>query len=127
MSDIRTVTPPGAPPGGHYSPGVVYGGLVYVSGQLPFRPGDADRTLGTVAEQAEQALRNVESVLRAAGSALDRVLQMTIYLSDGDDWGTVNQVYARMLGEHRPARAVVPVSELHFGAAIEIQAIAAAG
>ncbi len=123
MPEIRSVTPPDAPAGGHYSPGIVHGGLVYVSGQLPFRPGDADRALGTVAEQAEQALRNVESVLEAAGSSLDRTVQMTIYLSDGDDWGTVNEVYARVLGDHRPARAVVPVSPLHYGAAIEIQAI----
>lgn len=124
MSEIQPVTPPGAAPGGHYSPGIVHGGLVYVSGQLPLVPGDTERRLGTVSEQAEQALRNVESVLVAAGSTLDRVLQMTIYISDGDDWGVVNEVYARILGSHRPTRAIVPVSPLHFGAAIEIQAIA---
>lgn len=122
--DITPVVVPGAPaPGGHYSPGVVHGGLVYVSGQLPFAPGDSERTLGSVAQQTEQALRNVEAVLTAAGSALDRTLRFTIYLSDGDDWGVVNDVFARMLGAHRPARAVVPVSPLHYGAAIEIQAI----
>lgn len=125
MSEIQPVTPPGAAPGGHYSPGIVHGGLIYVSGQLPLVPGDTERRLGTVAEQVEQALRNVESVLVAAGSTLDRVLQMTIYISDGDDWGMVNEVYSRVLGSHRPARAIVPVSPLHFGAAIEIQAIAA--
>ena len=125
MSEIQPVTPPGAAPGGHYSPGIVHGGLIYVSGQLPLVPGDTERRLGTVAEQVEQALRNFESVLVAAGSTLDRVLQMTIYISDGDDWGMVNEVYSRVLGSHRPARAIVPVSPLHFGAAIEIQAIAA--
>ena len=125
MSKIEAVQPAGAPPGGHYSPGIVHSGVVYVSGQLPFVPGDTERRLGSVAEQAEQALRNVESVLQAAGTSLDRVLQMTIYISDGDDWGTVNEVYSRVLGDHRPARAVVPVSPLHYGAAIEIQAIAA--
>lgn len=125
MSEIRLVTPPGAAPGGHYSPGVVYNGLAYVSGQLPFTPGDSERRLGTVAEQAEVALRNVESVLQACGSELSKLIQVTIYISDGDDWGTVNEVYSRILGDHRPARAVVPVSPLHFGAAIEIQAIGA--
>jgi len=125
MSQIRPVQPSGAPPGGHYSPGVVHGGLVYVSGQLPFRPGDANRALGNVTEQTEQALRNVESVLVAAGSSLDRTIQMTIYVSDGEHWSDVNEAYARILGDHRPARAVVPVNELHYGAAIEIQAIAA--
>ena len=125
MSELRPVTPEGAPAGGHYSPGMVHAGVVYVSGQLPFKPGDTSRHLGTVAEQAEQALRNVETVLLEAGSSLDRVLQMTIYISDGDDWGTVNEVYARVMGAHRPARAVVPVQPLHYGAAIEIQAVAA--
>jgi len=98
---------------------------VYVSGQLPFVPGANDRALGDIAEQTEQALKNVEAVLRRAGSALELVVQMTIYISDGDDWGAVNDVYARVMGTHRPARAVVPVSPLHYGAAIEIQAIAA--
>lgn len=126
MSEISYVRTDGAPAaGGHYSQGVVHGGRVYVSGQLPFVPGSSDRTFGSVSEQTEQALRNVEAILEAAGSGLDRVLQMTIYISNGDDWGTVNEVYARVLGEHRPARAVVPVSPLHFGAAIEIQAIGA--
>lgn len=128
MSAIRPVTTDRAPAaGGHYSQGIVHGDVVYVSGQLPFRPGDATRTLGTVAEQAEQALRNVQAILDAAGSGLDRVLQMTIYISNGDDWGTVNEVYTRVMGDHRPARAVVPVSPLHYGAAIEIQAIGAVG
>jgi len=125
MSEIRSIQPPDAPPGGHYSPGVVHDGLVYVSGQLPFRPGDTSRTLGSVKEQTEQALRNVESVLIASGTSLDRTIQMTIYVSDGDHWPDVNEVYASVLGDHRPARAVVPVNELHYGAAIEIQAIAA--
>ena len=71
------------------------------------------------------ALKNVEAVLNAAGSDLSRVLQMTIYISDIELWGKVNETYARVMGEHRPARAIVPVKDLHFGTQIEIQAIAA--
>jgi len=128
MSEILSVsTDRAAPAGGHYSQGIVHNGLVYVSGQLPFRPGDADHVLGSVAQQAEQALNNVAAILEAGGSALSRTLQMTIYISDVGDWTAVNEVYARMLGDHRPARAVVPVSPLHYGAAIEIQAIGAVG
>ncbi len=56
---------------------------------------------------------------------LDRVLKMTVYISDISLWGKVNEVYARMLGDHRPARAIVPVKELHYGFQIEIEAIAA--
>jgi 2-iminobutanoate/2-iminopropanoate deaminase len=123
---MQLVATDGAPiPGGHYSQGVVHAGVVYVAGQLPMRPGSADRTVGTMAEQAEQTLRNVEAVLVAAGSSLDKVLQMTIYISDIALWGEVNAVYARVMGAHKPARAVVPVKELHFGYQIEIQAIAA--
>ena len=80
---------------------------------------------GSIEEQTELALRNVEAVLTAAGSDLNHVIQMTIYVSDMELWGRVNETYARVMGEHRPARAIVPVKELHFGTQIEIQAIAA--
>ncbi|MEO7965400.1 MAG: Rid family detoxifying hydrolase [Gemmatimonadaceae bacterium] len=112
-------------PGGHYSQGMSHNGVVYVAGQLPMVPGSNEHRVGSMSEQVEQTLRNVEAVLVAAGSGLDRVLQMTIYVSDISLWGEVNETYARIMGDHRPARAVVPVGELHFGYQIEIQAIAA--
>ena len=80
---------------------------------------------GAIEAQTELALRNVEAVLHAAGSDLQNVLQFTIYVSDMELWGEVNAAYARVLGDHRPARAIVPVKDLHFGTKIEIQAIAA--
>lgn len=113
-------------PKGHYSPGVVASGLVFVSGQLPMEPATGRVIDGGIEAQTERALRNVELVLTAAGSSLDRVIQMTIYISDGDLWGPVNAVYAAVMGSHRPARAIVPVSPLHYGALIEIQAVALA-
>ena len=79
---------------------------------------------GDIGEQTELALRNVEAVLKAAGSRLDRVLQMTIYVSDMELWDAINKKYAEVMGDHRPARAIVPVKDLHFGTQIEIQAIA---
>lgn len=122
----EAVSTPDAPsPAGHYSQAMVHAGLVFVAGQLPIDPSDRDRPLGSVEEQTEQTLRNVEAILRAAGSSLGDVLQMTVYVSDIEMWGRVNQTYARVMGAHRPARAVVPVKELHHGFAIEIQAIAA--
>ena len=81
---------------------------------------------GDIETQTELALRNVEAVLHAAGSSLDRVMQMTIYLSDIELWGAVNRKYAEIMGDHRPARAIVPVKDLHFDTKIEIQAIALA-
>jgi len=125
MRFIETGHAPAA--GGHYSQAVVHHGLVFVSGQLPVTPGQNEHRVGTIEEQTEQVLRNVEAILVAAGSGLDRVLQMTVYVSDGALWGRVNAVYSRILGAHRPARAVVPVKELHYGYQIEVQAIAATG
>ncbi len=112
-------------PKGHYSPAVEHNGLIYVSGQLPWNYETGKLETETIEKETEFALRNVETILRAAGSDLDHVLQMTIYVSDMELWDRVNEVYKRILGDHKPARAIVPVNELHFGTKIEIQAIAA--
>lgn len=123
---MRIIQPIGQPePKGHYSPAIEHGGLVYVSGQLPMSLDTREPFTGDIGEQTELALRNVEAVLQAAGSDLGLVLQFTIYVSDMDLWGAVNAAYARVMGDHRPARAIVPVKDLHFGTKIEIQAIAA--
>ena len=125
---MKSIQPGEQPrPKGHYSPGILHNGLIYVSGQLPMTLDTRQPVTGTIEEQTELALRNVEAVLHAAGSDLDHVLQMTIYVSDMELWDAVNSVYARVMGEHRPARAMIPVKELHFGTKIEIQAIAAIG
>ena len=123
---IQTVFTENAPaPGGHYSQAIVHNGLVYVAGQLPIKPGSTEKTVGPIEEQAEQTLANLAAVLRAAGSDLNRLLKVTVYISDIGLWGKVNEVYTRVLGEHRPARAIVPCKELHYGFQIEIEAIAA--
>ena len=114
-------------PKGHYSPGILANGLVFVSGQLPVDPATGAMIEGTAEQQTERTLRNVELILRAAGSSLDRVVQMTIYIPDIELWGEVNAAYSRVMGSHRPTRAIVPVTPLHYGALIEIQAIALAG
>ncbi len=80
---------------------------------------------GAIEQQTEIALRNVEAILQTAGSDLNHVLQFTIYVSEMELWDKVNETYARILGGHKPARAIVPVKDLHFGTKIEIQAIAA--
>ncbi|MBC7259449.1 MAG: RidA family protein [Chloroflexi bacterium] len=123
---MKTISTPDAPaPAGHYAQAIVHNGLVFVSGQLPIDPTTGDKHIGSIEEQTEQALRNVEAILQAAGSALDKVLKVTVYISDISLWGRVNEVYGRVFGAHRPARAVVPTRELHFGFQIEIEAVAA--
>jgi 2-iminobutanoate/2-iminopropanoate deaminase len=123
---VQTILTPKAPkPAGHYSQAVIHGDLVFVSGQLPIDPQTGQKKVGSIEEQAEQALKNVMEILKAANSGLDRVIKTTIYISDIGLWDRVNRVYAGFFGEHCPARAVVPTGELHFGFQIEIEAIAA--
>jgi len=121
---MHPVSTPNAPAaGGHYSQAIVHAGLVYVAGQLPIVPGRAEHVVGSIEEQTEQVLRNIAAVLEAAGSSLSRTLQMTIYVTDISLWSRLNATYARILGDHKPARAVVPVGALHYGYQIEVQAI----
>ncbi len=123
MKKIRLQDTPA--PVGHYSPAVMHNGLIFVSGQLPINHETGEVETDSIEAQTELALQNVEAILHAANSDLNHVLQMTIYLSDIELWGKVNEVYARILGEHKPARTIVPVKDLHFDTQIEIQAIAA--
>ena len=126
MSDLHIIQTPNAPtPAGHYSQATVHNGVVYVAGQLPIDPTTGEKLQGSIKEQTERTLRNVEAILIAAGSDLSHVLKMTVYVSDISQWGAVNAVYSRILGDHKPARAIVPVKELHYGFLIEIDAIAA--
>jgi len=122
---MKKIKLPNAPePVGHYSSAVEHSGLIFVSGQLPRDPVSGEVENGAIEAQTELALRNVEQILFAAGSDLQHVLQFTIYISDMELWGKVNETYARILGDHKPARAIVPVKDLHFDTKIEIQAIA---
>ena len=110
---------------GHYSQGIIHNGLVFVSGQVATNPATGEKVVDSIEAQTEQALRNVEAILLAAGSDLSRVLKTTVYLSGIEHWGAVNAVYAKVFGEHRPARAIIPVGNFGDGLLIEIEAIAA--
>jgi 2-iminobutanoate/2-iminopropanoate deaminase len=123
MEKIET---PRAPrPGGHYSQAVVHAGLVYAAGQLPVDPATGEVCRGPVEDHARQAIANLRAVLEAAESGLDLTLKVTVYVSDIALWGRVNAAYAEAFGPHRPARTVVPTRDLHHGALVEIDAIAA--
>jgi 2-iminobutanoate/2-iminopropanoate deaminase len=124
MIEISTQNAPR--PSGHYSQAIVHGNIVYVSGQLPIDPQTGEKRIGSIEEQTEQALKNLSEILKAAGSDINQVIKTTVYVSDIGLWDRVNAVYSRFFGEHRPARAVVPTRDLHFGFQIEIEAIAVA-
>ncbi|MBA2340121.1 MAG: RidA family protein [Pyrinomonadaceae bacterium] len=124
--EIQTIQTPNAPtPAGHYSQAVVYSNTVYVAGQLAIDPRTGEKKLGSIEEQTEQVLKNVDEILKAAGSDLSRVLKVNVYVSDISLWSAINLVYAKFMGEHRPARAVIPTKELHHGFLVEIDVIAA--
>ncbi|REJ75688.1 MAG: RidA family protein [Acidobacteria bacterium] len=111
-------------PVGHYSPAVVSNGFVFVSGQLAVDPETGEATGGTIEEQTEQCLRNLEHVLIASESGLSHLVKVTIFVSDESLWGPVNETYRRVLGDHRPARAIIPVSDFRRPFLIEVEAIA---
>lgn len=113
-----------AEPGGHYSHAVVTGGFVFVSGQLPITKDGTKLTGATFELQAQQVLDNVSHALAGAGTSVDKLTQVRVYVTDIACWPVFNELYARWAGEARPARAVVPVPQLHYGFMIEMEAIA---
>ncbi len=123
MEPILTTNAPA--PGGHYSQAIIHGDLVFVAGQLPIDPVTGEKCLGEIEQQTLLTIRNLEAILVASGSSLNKVIKTTVFISDISLWGRVNAVYAQFFGDWRPARSVVPVSELHYGFKIEIEAVAA--
>ncbi len=113
-----------AKPGGHYSHAVSGGGFVFVAGQLPVTPSGERLNTAPFDAQARQVLANVRSALEAAGSGVDRLVQVRVYVADIADWPAFNAIYAEWAGAARPARAVVPVPHLHYGFRIEVEAVA---
>lgn len=110
---------------GSYSQAIKYGNLVFCSGQIGIDPQTNNLVSGGVIEEAKQVLKNLESVLIAAGSSLEKVLQTTIYIKGITKFAEVNRVYSEFFKTGLlPARATVEVSNLPKGAAIEISCIA---
>ncbi|HMJ45160.1 MAG TPA: RidA family protein [Pseudolabrys sp.] len=126
MADDITLINPStmATPGGHYSHAVTGNGFVFVSGQLPIAPDGSKLNEAPFERQAQQVLDNVAAALTGAGTAVDRLVQVRVYVTDIALWPAFNTIYAKWIGASRPARAVVPVPELHFGFKIEIEAVA---
>jgi len=111
-------------PGGHYSQAVVADKLILVSGQLPMVPLSGEKITGAIADQTLQALRNVLSIVKAAGGDLTTIARTTIYTTDVKHWEEINRVYADFFGSVHPARSIITVADLHHGFLVEIEAVA---
>jgi 2-iminobutanoate/2-iminopropanoate deaminase len=127
MSQRQAISTDAAPAAvGAYSQAIRAGDLVFTAGQLGM---DASGELvgPDAAQQAERALENLRAILEAAGSGLDRLVKVTIFLADIGEWGAVNEVYARLVPQPYPARSAFAVRELPKGARVEIEAVAVVG
>jgi len=123
MEFVQTKDAPSAI--GPYSQAVVVNGMVYTSGQIALTPEGSDELLNEdVVVQAVRVMKNLEAVLVAAGSSLDKVIKTTIFLADMGDFATVNEIYAEAFGAHKPVRSTVAVKTLPKNALVEIDAVA---
>jgi 2-iminobutanoate/2-iminopropanoate deaminase len=112
-------------PIGPYSQGVISGGLLFVSGQVPLDPETGELVKGDIEVQAERALKNVMAILKEAKMGPEHVVKATVYLADLADFAKMNEVYSRYLGKEPPARSTIQVAGLPKGARVEIDVIAA--
>jgi 2-iminobutanoate/2-iminopropanoate deaminase len=109
---------------GPYSQAIVANGFVFVSGQIPINPQNSEVLRGTVTEQTEQVLRNLQSILKEAGTSLEKVVKTTVYLSSMNDFEEMNKKYAQYFSSTKPARATIEVGRLPKDVGVEIDAIA---
>lgn len=109
---------------GPYSQAVKANGMVFVSGQIPIDPKTGEFVSDDVAEQTEQVLQNLRNVLEAAGSSMESVIKTTVFVADMNDFGKMNEVYARHFTANFPARATVQAARLPKDAKVEIECVA---
>jgi len=123
--DIQLINAQGLiAPLGHYSHVSIGAGVAYISGQLPLTPEGTPISDRSFADQVAQTLANLGACLATVGLDRADLLQVRIYVTDVDNWREFDELYSAWMGDHRPARAVAGVSQLHYGAALEIEAVA---
>jgi 2-iminobutanoate/2-iminopropanoate deaminase len=121
MEFVKTDRAPAAI--GPYSQAVKVNGMVYTSGQIALRP-DGTMVEDDIVKQTEQVFSNLKAVLEAAGSSLGRVVKVMAFVADINDFATVNEIYAKAFGDHKPARSLVAAKTLPKNALVEIEVIA---
>lgn len=124
MSNQRIESPDAPGAIGPYSPAVLAGDSLYVSGQIPLVASTGELVGPDIAEQTQQVLKNLGALLQAAGAGFEHVVKTTIYLTDLQDFAVVNQIYGECFSGVFPARATVQVAALPRGARVEMDAIA---
>lgn len=108
---------------GPYSQGVVSGGILYSSGQIPLTA-SGELVDGTISDQTHQVFSNLKAVLAEAGSSLGEVIKTTVFIKDMNDFAELNEIYAAYFGDHKPARSTVEVARLPKDVKVEIEVIA---
>jgi len=116
--------PNAAKPIGPYSPAIRAGSLLFISGQVGFDPATGALVEGDISAQTDQVMRNITSLLQAAGTDFAHVVRTTVYLADMDEFAKMNEVYARYVVDPPPARSTVQVARLPRDARVEIDVIA---
>jgi 2-iminobutanoate/2-iminopropanoate deaminase len=124
MSREAIATPDAPEAIGPYSQAIATGGLVFCSGQIPLDPSSGELVTGSIADQTKRCMQNLQAVLEAAGSGLDRLVKVTVFLADMSDYAEFNDAYGEFTGEPPPARAAIGVAALPRGAHVEIECIA---
>jgi 2-iminobutanoate/2-iminopropanoate deaminase len=111
---------------GPYSQAIKANGFVFCSGQIPINPKTGETLTDSITEQTRQSLSNISAVLKAAGSSLDRVVKVTVFLRNMDDFGEMNEEYGKWFAKSPPARAAIQAARLPRDVGVEIEAIAVA-
>jgi 2-iminobutanoate/2-iminopropanoate deaminase len=125
---LKTIHTEAAPAAiGPYAQGVVANGFLFTAGQIALDPATGQIVDGDVVAQTERVMANLSAILKSAGASWSRVVKTTVYLQDMADFPRVNEVYARALGDSRPARSTVQVAGLPRGVLVEIDAVVAVG
>lgn len=125
MSDLRFVATDAAPKAiGPYSQGVIANGFLYTAGQIALDPATMEIVPGDVKAQTERVMKNLDAILKAAGTSLARVVKTTVFLADMGDFAAMNEVYAKWFGAHKPARSTVAAKTLPRNVLVEIDVVA---
>jgi 2-iminobutanoate/2-iminopropanoate deaminase len=109
---------------GPYSQGVIVGNMLFTAGQIPLDPTTMDVAGDEIRVQSEQVMKNLDGVVRAAGSSLSHVIKTTCFLSDLNDFSAFNEIYGTWFGDHKPARSTVQVAKLPRGVLVEVECVA---